>query len=356
VCYCTVSSQNVFLILRRLDNENDLNSIKKEDMSDSSQSVRTFGGYMGLQLSDNLSFYPDLIPLNTARNSLEYILTIMGYDTIYLPYFTCEVILEPIRKLGLFYHFYEVDKQLNPIIDYTPAQKTCFLYTNYFGLKSETVKMLSESIHNLIIDSAQAFYAAPLPGIDTFYSCRKFFGLPDGAYLYTASESRLNIRQDSSYGRFSHLIKAVDQDTESGYSDFLENDATLNNNDVRTMSTITRKLLAGIDYEQCAEIRRQNFAFLHAKLGPKNELKIDLGVDDVPMVYPLLVNQPDLSQRLIGKKVFVATYWPNVFEWTTPDSTEYYLSENIVPLPIDQRYTLEDMEYMLKIVESELTV
>ena len=29
------------------------------------------------------------------------------------------------------------------------------------------------------------FYAKPIHGNDTFYTCRKFFGVPDGAYLYT---------------------------------------------------------------------------------------------------------------------------------------------------------------------------
>jgi hypothetical protein len=346
----------VILILRKVDNENDFNTIKEEDMSDLSQPVRTFGGYMGLQLSDNYSHYPNLIALNTARNSLEYILTIREYDTIYLPYFTCEVILEPIIKLGLTYHYYGIDDQLNPVVDYVPGERTCFLYTNYFGVKSKMASDLAKSISNLIIDSAQAFYAAPVPGIDTFYSCRKFFGLPDGAYLYTSSEKRLNIERDSSYTRFSHLIKAIDEDTEAGYADFLENDSTLNNNDIRIMSPITRKLLAGIDYEQCAEIRKQNFAFLHKHLAEHNAFKFDLHLDDVPMVYPLLINQPDLSKRLIERKVFVATYWPNVFDWTDPGSTEFYLSENIVPLPIDQRYNLEDMKYMLEIVSSQMAV
>lgn len=342
--------------MRRIDNENDFNTINEEDMSELSLPVRTFGGYMGLQLSDNYSYYPNLIPLNTARNSLEYILRIREYDTIYLPYFTCEVILEPIIKLGLTYHYYKIDDQLNPIVDYVPGERTCFLYTNYFGMKSKTVKALAKSINNLIIDSAQAFYAEPVPGIDTFYSCRKFFGLPDGAYLYTASGKRLTVGQDSSFARFSHLIKAIDQNTEAGYADFVENDATLNNNDIQIMSPITRKLLAGIDYEQCADIRRQNFAFLHERLADRNSLKFDLQLDDVPMVYPLLINQPDLNKRLIEKKVFVATYWPNVFDWTAPESTEFYLSENIVPLPIDQRYNVEDMRHMLEIVEAQLTI
>jgi hypothetical protein len=340
--------------LNRPKEEIDLISAELNNMSKSIEPVKTLGGYMGLQLYNGAPYYPNLIPLNTARNSLEYILKIRGYDTIYLPFFTCEVLLEPIKRLGLTFHFYKIDDQLNPLVDYVPAEKTCFLYTNYFGVKTNTVKMLAQSIENLIIDNAQAFYAEPLPEIDTFYSCRKFFGVSDGAYLYTSSRKRLKINVDSSYDRFSHLIKAVDHNTEAGYEEFVRNDASLNDNEILQMSPITEKLLAGIDYEQCAEIRKQNFAYLHKQLSTFNEIKFDYTLEDVPMVYPLLINRSDLKDKLIGKRIFVATYWPNVFDWTLPGSTEYYLSGHIVPLPIDHRYNLDDMQYILNIIQSLL--
>jgi hypothetical protein len=264
--------------------------------------------------------------------------------------------MEPIKKLGLKYHFYTIDKQLNPVVDYRPAQHTCLLYTNYFGIKTDTVLALSKSIENLIVDNAQAFYAAPLPGIDTFYSCRKFFGVSDGAYLSISTDERLELATDSSWERFSHLTKSLDQGIEAAYPDFISNDDALINNDIRLMSPLTEKILSGIDYRRCAAIRRENFAFLHAQLSGKNELKLECAPDDVPMVYPLLINRPELKQKLIAQKIFVATYWPNVYDWTQPDSMECYLTRNIVPLPVDHRYNLDDMQYVLNILNSILAV
>lgn len=327
-----------------------LTSSKLNNMSNLTEPVRTLGGYMYLQLPDGSPYYPDYIPLNTARNSLEYILKIRGYDTIYIPYFTCEVMLEPIKKLGLIYHYYKVDDQLNPVVDYVPSEKTCFLYTNYFGIKTSTVKKLAHSIQNLVIDNAQAFFAEPVPGIDTFYSCRKFFGVSDGAYLYTSSKDRLKIEIDISYPRFTHLIKAIDEGTEAGYMDFVTDDNMLIENDIKEMSRITKQIMSGIDYEKCADIRKQNFAYLHTELSELNQFDFEYTLDDVPMVYPLLIDRPEIKAKLIAQKIFVATYWPNVFDWTEPDSTEYYLSKHIVPLPIDHRYNLDDMEYMLNII------
>lgn len=324
-------------------------------MPDLTQPVKTMGGYMGLQLPEGKPYYTNLIKLNTARNSLEYILVTRGYTTIYLPYFTCEVLLEPIRRLKLDYHFYKIDADMDPIIDFEVDDQSCMLYTNYFGVKTATVRQLSQTQKNLIIDNAQAFYAQPIPGIDTFYSCRKFFGVPDGAYLYTTSQERLTLQRDTSVDRVSHLIKAVDLNIEAGYADYVQNNDVLIDNEIREMSQFTQKVLEGIDYDHCATMRKQNFWFLHEQLGHLNAFKMPFDSDDTPMVYPLLVQQPDLKAKLIARKIFIPTYWPNVYQWTLPDALEYQLTQNIVSLPIDQRYSIDDMKYMADVVKSLLT-
>lgn len=317
-------------------------------------SAKPIGGYIGLQIPKGSSYYPALIPLNTGRNALEYILKIKKYSTIYMPYFTCEVLLEPIKKLGVNYQFYKLNEDLDPIIDFEMDDRSCLLYTNYFGIKTSTVKSISKSIKNLIIDNAQAFYSAPFEKHDTFYSCRKFFGVPDGAYLYSSNIKRLNLKVDHSTSRFSHLIKSIDFNIEDGYSDFLENNKMLNNNEIKRMSSLTEQLLGAIDYEQCARIRKNNFNYLHKYLKKINILKVDFADEDVPMVYPLLLDDSTLREKLINNKIFIPTYWPNVFEWVTKDSYEYFLSKNLISIPIDHRYTLSDMHNILIILNSLL--
>lgn len=70
-------------------------------METGTHSPKTIGGYIPLELSKGELYYPDLIALNTGRNALEYVLRIRKYTTIYLPYYTCEVLLEPLRKLNV---------------------------------------------------------------------------------------------------------------------------------------------------------------------------------------------------------------------------------------------------------------
>ena len=316
-------------------------------MQNNRTALKSIGGYLELELPVGDEFYPNLIHLNTGRNALEYILRQKGYAKIYIPYFTCDVLLEPIEKLGIKHQFYSIDKNLDPIIDFDIEDDACFLYTNYFGLKQETVTELSYKIGNLIIDNSQAFFSEPLPKVDTFYSCRKFFGVSDGAYLQIKRKLVKKLPVDKSVHRFSHLIKSIDCGIEEGYEAYKQNNKDLENNEIRSMSAVTKKILSGIDYDACAKTRERNFHFLHKHLHEYNLFKFEIPEDCAPMVYPFLCNDKYLKVHLIQKKIYVATYWPNVFKWTKKGMYENYLARCLVPLPIDQRYNLQDMYYML---------
>lgn len=303
------------------------------------------GGYFELELRKGEHYHKDAIRLNTARNCLEYILKARGYKKIYIPYYTCEVILEPIQKLGISYEFYHINYDLEP--ENIPVLKTeeAFLYTNYFGLKQSCVERLSSVYGNqLIVDNAQAFYAKRIDGIDTFYSPRKFFGVPDGGYLYTDCKLDNKFAQDKSCDRMQHLLVRMEDGAEAGYNMFKEEDASLCNSPIKNMSVISDRLLRNIDYLYVKDIRRNNFRFLHERLSEKNKLKFDLENDAVPLVYPFLQEDRDLKKFLISKRIFVATYWPNVLEWCGEQTIEYKITQKLTALPIDQRYAEKDME------------
>jgi hypothetical protein len=319
-------------------------------MQKNKAALKSIGGYLELELPHGNEYYPNLIHLNTGRNALEYILRQKGYTKIYIPYFTCESLLEPITKLGIKHQFYSIDKHLDPEINFDIEPDACFLYTNYFGLKQEKIIELSYKVTNLIVDNSQAFFSEPVPGVDTFYSCRKFFGVSDGAYLQIKRKLPKKLPVDSSSHRFSHLIKSIDFGIEAAYTDYKENNMDLENNEIRAMSMLTQKILSSIDYDECAKIRERNFHFLHKHLQEYNLLKFDVPENCAPMIYPFLNDDSHLKVHLIQKKIFVATYWPNVFKWTKKGMFENHLARCLVPLPIDQRYNLQDMFYMLNIL------
>ena len=313
--------------------------------------MEAIGGYFSLELPQREEHHKHAIQLNTGRNCLEYILRVRGYKKVFVPYYTCEAVMEPIHKLGIPYEFYHIDVHFEIRDRFTVKEGEALLYTNYFGLKQRYVEQLAERIGSrLIVDNTQAFYAKPIPGIDTFYTCRKFFGVPDGAYLYCDKELDEEIEQDYSYDRVAHLVKRIDISAEDGFKDFRRVDDGLDNQPIRKMSKLTQRMMQSIDHEAAAQRRRANFQILHKALGKENNLELQLEDDAVPMVYPYLVPVEGLREKLIENKIFVARYWPNVLDWTTKDDIEYLLAYQMQPLPIDQRYGEEEMKSIIEIV------
>lgn len=310
--------------------------------------MKAIGGYFELELKRGGHYHRGAILLNTARNCFEYILRANHYTKVYIPYYTCEVLLEPLRKCHVAYEFYRINEFLEPVVDITLSAGEALLYTNYFGLKQSAVERLAAKYGlNLIVDNAQAFFAPPINGIDTFYSARKFFGVPDGAYLYTNTVLNEEIECDFSYARMSHLLKRLDCSAECGYVDFQRNDASLCDSDMKRMSALTESLLCSIDYEVAKKKRIENYEYLHAQLTSRNLLFLARGRDDIPMVYPYLLDY-EIKQQLIDHKIFVATYWNNVFDWCTPNQWEYQLATNMVSLPLDQRYGEKEMKLIIE--------
>lgn len=313
--------------------------------------MNPIGGYFELELRNGREYHKTNISLNSGRNALELILRTRNYQHVLIPYFICDNLLEPFKKLGVKYTFYKVDINFEPVIDLSQLKSTtAILYINYFGLKGLFIKKLSEICRNLIIDNSQAFFAKPLPDVDTFYSARKFFGVPDGAYLYMKNAPELNFAKDVSSDRIVHLVKRIEQGSEAGYDDFIQNEKKIIGEPIKNMSALTHSLLRNIDYKHAIRKRRSNFDFLHKVLSEYNELNFDFEEDFVPMVYPLLINNTDIRQQLIKKKIFVATYWPNVLEWVEKDSLEAKFTNNLLPLPIDQRYGKAEMSKIIKVI------
>jgi hypothetical protein len=202
----------------------------------------------------------------------------------------------------------------------------------------------------LVIDNAQSFYSKPLKSVPTFYSARKFFGVPDGALLYVDEKLKDAFEQDISIERMSHLLIRKDISAEAGYNLFVANDRLLDNQSIKKMSNLTHSILKTIDYKRVSIKRRENFLYLDSILKNDNKLNLRLEAESVPMVYPFWTSDLNLKKRLLENKIYTPTYWPNINNWCKEESLEYKLTNEVIYLPIDQRYDIEDMKIILKYV------
>ena len=311
--------------------------------------IKPIGGYFELELPVYPELHADAIALNSGRFCLEYVLRCRHYKKVYVPYFTCDSAIEPIKKLGIRYEFYHIDKEYRIIGEIRLNDGEALMYTNYWGLQDAYCQLLASKYgRRLILDYTQAFYSEPIIGIDTFYSCRKFFGVPDGGYLYTDAQADFAIAQDESYTRMSSLVKRIDISPEAGFQDFHDISSTFHEMPIRKMSNFTKRMMGSIDYEHAARRRIDNYNTLQQQLGGR---KLNFG--EVPMVFPYTSEAgQELRRNFIANKVFVAKYWPNVDEWAGVHALETWMANHILPLPIDQRYGKEDMERIVKLIKN----
>ena len=182
-----------------------------------------------------------------------------------------------------------------------------------------------------------------------FYNCRKFFGVPDGAILYTNKQIIIDTI-DQSYSRMNFLLGRYERSAGEFYQEYVDNNHLFKDEPIKRMSRLTDNLLHGIDYELVKSRRTENFAYLHEQFKAVNQLRLisPFGA----FMYPLyLPNGVEVRKKLQAYKIFIPTLWPAVFNICSEEELEYDMAKNILPIPVDQRYTIEDMKYIFKMIE-----
>lgn len=316
--------------------------------------MNEIGGYIELHQFHGSCYHDDAIYLNTGRNALRYLIRTQNIRKIYLPFFCCDAVINACKAEGVELDFYSIDRFFRPVWDIKLRNNERIYIINYYGMipNDEIVENYSE-FGKIIIDNVQDFFQKPIKGVDTLYSCRKFFGVSDGGILYTDKIGDA-LEQDHSSERMKHLLGRYEYGAEKFYSEFRENENILDPLPVQMMSKLTYNLLQGIDYKYVCHRRTCNFSYLQNRLELTNEIKMPQIIG--AYAYPFLCKDGEfLREELRKRQIFVPTLWPNVLETQSRDSIEYCFAMNILPLPIDQRYDEKEMEFIVDSVKSILT-
>lgn len=321
--------------------------------------TKEIGGYFELELRRGKEYHQEAIALNSGRYCLVYAIKACGIKRLYYPYFNCETMLKALNKLSpeLKISFYHIDEHFRPILDLPLQSEDWLLYINYYGICPNII----HTLHNqTIVDNSQSFFMKPNPAHLTFYSPRKFFGVPDGGYLYSQNKITNLIDVGKSFQRAQHLLKRTDLSAAQGYADFQAAEASIAEQPIQKMSRLTQKILASIDYDFISHIRQNNFIYLHNNLSQRNELngiisQLERKKDFVPFSYPLMVEKgQDLRAKLIDERIYIPKYWPDdMLDKEKLSQIERNFVENILSLPIDQRYQKEDMDRILEVINGK---
>ena len=317
--------------------------------------MKEIGGYFELELQKKVEYHNEPLKLNSGRNAFKYILKVRTPKKVFIPNYICNSVIEPLEELKISYEFFNIDENFEIVQDVILKENEMIFYVNYFALKSNYIKSLVDKYSDkLIIDNTQAFFEKPFKNIDTIYSPRKFFGVSDGGYLSTNKLLDEDLEQDESYASSIQILGRMDKNASTFYDDYQKAEQRLINQPIKQMSKLTENILSSIAYESVIKKRKDNFDYLHKELENMNLIKIESDLEFVPFVYPLMIEDESLRQKLIEKKIYIAKYWNEVLNRQNISDIEKDFVNMILPLPVDQRYDLDDMKRIIEVIKGNL--
>lgn len=301
------------------------------------------GGYIEFEYNHGEMLHENSIHLNCARRAFSYLIKSRNIRKVWLPILSCDSVIEPFKSSNCEINFYSVDSQLSPLINSIPSNDWIVIINYYGQIDNRILSSIKEKYSHIIFDNTQAYFQPPLKDIDTIYSCRKFFGVSDGAFLYTNNVIQENFEVDESYKRMTYLMGRLERSASEFYSLFDKNNSIFDAEPIKKMSKLTENILHGIDYQFVAQKRKKNYEYLHSAFNTINSLK--LSIPNGPFMYPLYVdNASEIRKYLQSKKIYIPTLWPNVLASCSEVQNEFKLVKNVLPLPIDQRYGINHMK------------
>lgn len=316
--------------------------------------MKSIGGYFEVEkdLFDNREseWHSDSLKLSSGRGCLSYIINTASIKKIWLPFYCCESVIHPFKNTNCNIHFYEIGEDLLPLINSINAKDDeWILVINYFGMfNTEILINHFNKRQSLIIDNSMAFFADLSNEYWSFNSCRKFFGVPDGAYLKGPGQLISPINRNNPPD--SHLFLRAQGKITEGYTLFQKAESLIPDQPL-AMSKFSENILTKIDYKKVFQKRIENFNTLHKILKNLNLLNFSVNFHNTsPHYYPFLSKKKINRQSLINNNIFTPKLWHECITRSPHLEFDFsrLLSEHSLFLPIDHRYNEAEMKLVAK--------
>lgn len=315
--------------------------------------VSPIGGFFGLELPAARGAHHDArLALASGRACLRRIIATLKPGRALAPFYICDTVLHAFQHEGVPVEFYDLDASLQPRLSNDGDAGDVILCVNYFGLKTADIPgLIAARRERVIVDDTQAFFERGHDGAWAFNSARKWFGVPDGAFVYGA-ELGVGSAPPGAAPMVDHLLTALTGDRQRAFEQYRQSEAAVSDRFV-AMSPLSERLLASVNYDGVRRARRQNFQLLHHRLRAHNRLPAALlerasAAELTPFCYPLLAETAVPWTELWKRGAFVPRLWPEVAQRAEADAypQSTLLAAQLMALPIDHRYGDDDMNHL----------
>lgn len=297
----------------------------------------------------------------SARCALYTVCQSLKPRRAWLPSYLCSAILDPFRNLSVPIRYYDAGPNFQAgtgwIAEVGPGDLVLLIH--YFGFPNTTfpAALLKRRGAVLIEDGSQGlFVKQQYPESSCIvYSPRKFLGVPDGGLMASLRGHSFDLgilesppaewwksalvvaqmrREFDLLGRESRwfpLFRQVEENFPLG---------------PYRSSDLTKVLMeTGTDYPFIKRTRRQNYLALLERL-KQYALLPELDGETVPLGFPVCVDarlRDKVLEILYGQRIYAPVHWR--IEGIVPEEhcESHSLSQRILTLICDQRYTISDM-------------
>lgn len=333
--------------------------------------------HFNLNIGDGIDFKKKLKShyyfFASGRMAISFIIERLNLKTIYIPNYLCEQVYKCFDRLTK--KFYTLTDKLEYDCGLERIEEGSIIFlSNYFGLSDESniLKLLKEEKKkkkNIIVvyDITHSLFSINNSDIVDYYiaSFRKWFSIPDGAFINCDKIFKLNYERISDelvkefiYASILKLLYIKSQNkiveiNEKYRNLFIDSENKLSKiNGYFNISLFSEIYINNINSD-VLERRKDNFNFL------KNEIKNDkiklifnqVEGDKIPFLMPIKCKERDkLKKYLMEHQVYCAIHWDQKFMSDKVKKLE--ISEQILSIPIDDRYTISDMKLLVKIINN----
>jgi hypothetical protein len=289
---------------------------------------------------------------------------------IYLPSYLCNSILQPFKELSLKFDFYGHFPHLTPNIDYSIKNSLIYII-DYFGIEALSNKEIEElSDSNLIIlDITHSIFNKKRfkiknENVIMIASLRKVFPIPDGGVIYCKNSINIKKLQYDGY------VKMLEAMFLKKYYININNDESLkeyflklyrsyeklkdnNNIKVYEIPQISVEILRNLNIKNILLKRKENLDYIYKNLVDNDIFATLFKREEIksPFFMPLLFKNEKLREiyrkKLINSNIYPPIHWELPTDIPLTFKYEHDLSKRILSIPIDQRYGLKEMDYII---------
>lgn len=282
-----------------------------------------------------------------------------------LPKYTCDTVIAPFQELGYDYQFYPVCNDLT--IDIPKAKEifsahhpNLIVVHPYFGMdltkqEQDMLEEMHEDGCEIILDLTQCLFSTMrLPFIKYYVgSIRKWFAIPDGAFLETADEMDISgVGNDEIVSLQTKAMTLRGEYFQTGDTNVKDESIRLSHEVERlmtrpitphTIASVSKDLLAFEDVDAQQKIRIENYKRLYEGLKDVKDIELIADISRLttaPLFFPFRVDDISAMQKKLAKKAIYAR-----LIWEKED--------RILTITVDQRYNLSDMDRVIAAIKEK---